>query len=126
MKTSFRIPHDILFQIRLFLFFCGVSRQTVILFSYGFFMFYSMVVKYKNSWAAIINMLATSKSCGNICLFLSTLPTRQDNFTSFSPYGWVFSCCVFWVMDGVICTIFLALITVLAETVIVKNVMHMW
>ena len=32
-------------------------------------MFYSMVIKYKNSWAAIIKMLATSKSCGNICCF---------------------------------------------------------
>ena len=45
LNSSFRMLHDILFQLRFF--FCRISRQTVILVSYSLFMFYSMVGEYK-------------------------------------------------------------------------------
>ena len=54
------------------------------LISYSFLYFTAWLVNINNSGTAVCNMLATSKSCGNICFFQSTLPTMKDNFTSFS------------------------------------------
>ena len=49
--------------------FCGISRQTKILINYSFLCFTTWLVNINNSRAAVFNMLATSKSCENICFF---------------------------------------------------------
>ena len=88
LKTSFRMPHNVLFQLSFFCFLLfvflgvffegersermgggGISRQTVILFSYSFLCFTAWVLIIDNSWVAVFNMLATSKPCGKICFF---------------------------------------------------------
>ena len=68
LKTSFRMPYDILHQVRFIWFFCGISRQTVKLikvFSY----ITEWLVNINNLVPAIFNMLARSKSFENICFF---------------------------------------------------------
>ena len=70
LKTSFRMPHDILFQLRFFYFyfiFCGIWRQTVIL--VVVFCLTAWLVNINNSRTAVFNMLTTRNSCGKICFF---------------------------------------------------------
>ena len=85
-----------------------------------FFMIYIMVGKYKQFRGSSVQHLGKKKVIWKYRLFQSALPARQDRITSFSPDDWIFSSCAFWVMDGVICGIYLALITVVAEIVIEK------
>ena len=59
-------------------------------------------------------------------LFWSKLPTTQNSFTSLSPNDLIFSCCVFWTMDGVTCAIFLASIAFVAEIMIDNGSVHVW
>ena len=75
LKTSFRMPHGILFHFRYF-YFCGISMKTAILVSYSFLYFTAWLLNINNSGVAMFNILATSNSCGNIWVFLSTLPIR--------------------------------------------------
>ena len=49
--------------------FFGISRQTVSLISYGFLGFTAWLVYVKNSVAAMFNVLAISRPCGNIRCF---------------------------------------------------------
>ena len=70
LRTTFRMPHDILFQFRFFLFsFSGLSRETVILYSQSFLCFTAQLVNINNSGAPLLNALVTSKSGGHICFF---------------------------------------------------------
>ena len=64
LKTSFRKPHDILFQFRFFMLFSGISRKTVILIIYSFLCFTAWLAKINKSVTAVFNMLTTCKSCG--------------------------------------------------------------
>ena len=114
LKTSFRMPNGILLQFRFIWFFCS------------FFMIYSMVGKYKQLRSSSVQHLGKKKVIWKYRLFWSAVPARQYRITSFSPDDWIFSSCAFWVMDGVICGIYLALITVVAEIVIEKSVRQMW
>ena len=76
VKTSLRMLHDKLCQLRFFCFlllsfFGGISMQIVILISYSFFLCFTVwLVDINNSGAPVFNILAKSKSCGNICFFV--------------------------------------------------------
>ena len=73
------------FNLDFYVFFvCGISRKTVISFSYVFLCFTAWLVNINNSGTTVFNMLATSKSYGKTWFFLSTLPTRYDYFTIFN------------------------------------------
>ena len=68
LRTMFRIPHEylMLYCFTSDFFFFGISRQTVIMafciLEHGWYML-------NNSVAAVFIVLATNRSCGNICYF---------------------------------------------------------
>ena len=74
LKTIYRMCHECImfycFSLDLFNCFCGISRQTLILINYEFFLFYRMVGIYKiNQCQDCSICLTTSRSCGNISCF---------------------------------------------------------
>ena len=75
---------------------------------------------FNDSGAAVFNILATSRSFGNI--FLLALPAGQITFED-----WIRLNCVIWIMDDVKCAIFVPLIMpVAAEIVTEKNGICVW
>ena len=76
---------------------------------------------FNDSGAAVFNILATSRSFGN--MFLLALPASKITFED-----WIsFSCYVIWIMDDVKCAIFVTLImAVAAEVIIEKSGVCVW
>ena len=108
VTSKMLLCHDLSFQFRILFVLClWYFKQTVILIIYGFLLC---------SEARSINLQRLSgrgfqyfgikEVIWKFTLFLSTLQTRQDKFTSFSANDWVFSCYVIWIMDYVIRAIF--------------------
>ena len=56
------MPHDILFEFLL-----NFKRNLDISYLYFFMLYTAWLVNINNSVAAVLNMLATSKSCGKTC-----------------------------------------------------------
>ena len=130
MKTSCRMPLDMLLLFRFFFFFFSffvvfqekLWNKLVI----DSFIFYSMVGKYKQLRDNSVEYVRKNQVIWKYMLFRSTITGKEGKVTSFSPDVWIFNCCAFWIMDGVICAIYLALITVVAEIVIEQTATHMW
>ena len=106
------------FLICFFLYF----KQTVIL----TFIFDIMVDKGKWISGSSFHYFGSKQVMWRYTLFLSTLPTRQDNFTRFSADDWIFSYYVIWIIDDIKCAIFVALMTVVLEIVIAKSGICTW
>ena len=68
LRTMFRLLLDCFIFYCLSLdFVCGISKQTAILISYGFYALQHGWYIQNNAVAALFNMLAASRSYGNIC-----------------------------------------------------------
>ena len=98
--------NDLLFHCRFLFAFClRYFKQTVKLIIYSFLCFTAWSI---NVWLSgrSFQYFGNKHVIWKYTLFLSTLPTRWDNFTFFSADDWMFSCYVIWIMNDVIHAVF--------------------
>ena len=128
LKPIFRVPHEspmvYCFSLDFFGTFFGflVFQEKSWFELVMFFMFYSMIGKFKiTQWQHCWICL---QQVGHVEIYIFLIKTYKQ--VRVSPDDSICSCCDLWIMNGVTCDIFLILLAVVAEIVIEKNGMHVW